>query len=54
MFEKTNTTPNNATDGWDGKINGKPLNSDVYVYIIEVLCANNMVIPFKGNITLIR
>lgn len=54
VFEKTNTTPNNATDGWDGKINGKPLNSDVYVYIIEVLCANNMVIPFKGNITLIR
>jgi gliding motility-associated-like protein len=54
VFEKTNTTPNNATEGWDGKINGKPVNADVYVYIIEVLCSNNMVIPFKGNITLIR
>lgn len=54
VFDRSNTSPNNAADGWNGKYNGKPANTDVYVYIIEVLCSNNSVIPFKGNITLIK
>jgi gliding motility-associated-like protein len=54
VFDKSNAAPNSANDGWDGNYNGKPLNADVYVYIIEVLCDNNFTIPFKGNITLIR
>jgi gliding motility-associated-like protein len=54
VFERFNTAPNNANDGWDGTFNGKPLTSDVYVYIMEIECENNIIIPFKGNITLIR
>jgi gliding motility-associated-like protein len=54
VFERYNTQPNNANDGWNGSFNGKPLTSDVYVYIMEVECENNIIIPFKGNITLIR
>ncbi len=54
VFERFNVPPNNANEGWNGMLNGKELSSDVYVYIIEMQCDNNLVVPFKGNITLIR
>ena len=54
VFERFNVPPNNASDGWNGTFNGKELASDVYVYIIEMQCDNNLIVPFKGNITLIR
>lgn len=54
VFERSNVAPNNASEGWNGTYKGNQLPSDVYVYIIDMQCDNNMVIPFKGNITLIR
>jgi gliding motility-associated-like protein len=54
VFERLNTGANNASDGWNGTIGGKAAPSDVYVYVIEVLCTNNTVIPVKGNVTLLR
>jgi gliding motility-associated-like protein len=54
MFSKADLAPNDAFSGWDGTFNGKKLNSDVYVYTIEVVCDNNQIIPLKGNITLLR
>jgi gliding motility-associated-like protein len=54
IFERFNTSPNNAGEGWNGTYNGKPSASDVYIYMIEAECANNLIIPFKGNITLIK
>lgn len=54
IFERLNATANNPADGWNGTINGQPASNDVYVYIIEVLCINNTIIPVKGNITLMR
>jgi len=54
VFEKLNGGANNPADGWDGTYKGQKLASDVFVYIIEVLCNNNTVVPVKGNITLIR
>ena len=54
VFERVNTTPNNPGAGWNGFYNGKPLASDVYVYIIEILCENNITMPFKGSITLLK
>ena len=54
VFEKTNFLPNRETDGWDGTFKGLPLESDVYVYMLEVICENKSVIPFKGNVTLLR
>jgi gliding motility-associated-like protein len=38
---------------WDGTIDGKPAPSDVYVYIIEIICAGT---PEKlvGDVTLLR
>ncbi len=54
VYERTNFLPNAEGDGWDGTFNGLPVDSDVYVYMMEIICQNNSVIPFKGNVTLLR
>ncbi|MFI5132211.1 MAG: PKD domain-containing protein, partial [Chitinophagales bacterium] len=54
VFEKKDFPPNDASAGWNGNFKGKKANSDVYIYMIEILCDNNTVIPAKGNITLLR
>lgn len=54
VFEKSNISANNASDGWDGTFNGIKSYPDVYVYILDVVCENNIIFPIKGNITLLR
>lgn len=40
--------------GWDGKFNGMPLNSGVFVYYIEFDCEDGNTSTAQGNITLLR
>ncbi len=54
VFDKEGISANNPAYGWDGTLNGAPLQTDVYVYLLEVVCANNIIFPFKGNVSLIR
>lgn len=54
VFEKTNFNANDATAGWDGSYKGKKLNPDVFVYTIDIMCENNTVLTYKGNIALIQ
>ncbi len=54
VYSKSNVNANVASDGWDGTMNGVKLTSDVYVYCIEVVCQNSVVLPIIGNVTLIR
>lgn len=54
VFERKNFPANSAASGWDGTFKGKPAISDVYIYTIEVICENAQVIPFQGNIMLLR
>jgi len=54
VFQKKNFPANNMTDGWNGTYNGKPGNADTYIYIIEIVCENSVIVPLKGNVTLIR
>jgi gliding motility-associated-like protein len=54
VFDRRNFAINDPTLGWNGMFNGQKASADVYVYIIEVLCENNTVIPIKGNVTLLR
>ncbi len=54
IFEKANFNANDASAGWDGTYKGKKLDPDVFVYTLEVLCANNQSLIFKGNVALIR
>ncbi|HLG41235.1 MAG TPA: PKD domain-containing protein, partial [Chitinophagaceae bacterium] len=54
VFERKDFAPNDPSAGWTGLFKGKKASADVYVYMIEILCDNNTVIPVKGNITLLR
>jgi gliding motility-associated-like protein len=54
VFEQGNFQANDITKGWNGMYKGKLASQDVYVYTIDVVCENNQVFSFKGNIALIR
>jgi len=54
VFQKANLFPNDQFAGWNGKYNGKIQTSDVYTYIIEIVCENSEILTYKGNITLIQ
>ncbi|MDB5248215.1 MAG: hypothetical protein JWQ40_2609 [Segetibacter sp.] len=54
VFARDGISANNPAYGWDGRMNGKEMQPDVYVYLLEVVCVNNIVFPFKGNVTLVR
>ena len=54
VFEKRNFAANSAANGWDGLYKGRPAPADAYVYMIEFICGNGSIIPYKGNVTLIR
>jgi len=54
VFQKSNFAPNTASVAWDGTFNGKPAPPDVYIYTIQILCDNATLIPYHGNVTLIR
>jgi len=54
VFESTNFKANDASKGWNGSYRGKPAPNDVYVYFVEVICENNSVLMYSGNIALIR
>jgi gliding motility-associated-like protein len=54
IFEKNNFNANDASKAWDGTFKGKKLNSDVFVYMVEVVCDNNEKLVFKGNVALIK
>lgn len=54
VYQKVNLFPNDPTAGWNGTYNGKLQTTDVYTYIIEIVCENSQVLTYKGNITLIQ
>lgn len=54
VFEKTNFQANDPVFGWDGRVNGKAAGQDVYVYTVDVMCENQTVLKYNGNIALIR
>lgn len=54
IFEKSNFTPNEKSNGWDGTIRGVKAPPEVYVYTCEVLCDNNDSFLYKGNVAIIK
>lgn len=49
VFESTD-----QGEGWDGTFRDKPLDPDVYVYHLRVICFDQQENLIKGNITLLR
>jgi len=54
VFERSNISPNDAAQGWDGKVNGVPAPPEVYVYTCEVTCDNDVSYTYKGNVAILK
>jgi gliding motility-associated-like protein len=54
VFNNTDFLPNDPANGWDGRLNGRPMNPAVFVYTATVLFVDGQVIVFKGDVVLIR
>jgi len=54
VYERNNIKANDANSGWDGSFKGQKLASDVFIYVFEIICDNNTVLVYKGDIALIR
>lgn len=53
VFEKSNYIPDPAgTDGWDGRLQGKPLDPGVFVYYAKVRFIDQKLIEYSGSVTL--
>jgi gliding motility-associated-like protein len=54
VFENKNGTPNDLSQGWDGRFKGKPVQSGVYVWVAELALIDGTTVIQKGNVTVIR
>ncbi|MDB5230318.1 MAG: hypothetical protein JWN76_1123, partial [Chitinophagaceae bacterium] len=54
IFQRRNIPINSADDSWDGTYNGNRPVADVYTYIVEIVCDNNQILHYQGNVTLIQ
>ena len=54
VYGLTNFQPNDPAYGWDGYFRGEIMRSNVFVYFIEVEFVDGLVIPYKGDFTLMR
>ncbi len=54
VFHRSRISANDEKNGWNGMVDGVKMPTDVYVYLLEVICANNTIFPIKGNVTLLR
>ncbi|UEG51228.1 PKD domain-containing protein [Ferruginibacter lapsinanis] len=52
IFEKNNFNSNDASYGWDGTFKGQKLNSETFVYTIQIVCDNNEVLDLNGTVFL--
>ena len=54
VFEKNNFNANDPSTGWDGKVKGKDVNPEVFVWLCEVVCDKGTGTLFKGNVAVLR
>jgi len=54
VYEATNFLANDASKGWTGLYKNNPAPNDVYIYFVEVVCENNAILTYSGNVALIR
>ena len=54
VFERTNFSANDYSNGWDGTFNSTPLGNDIYIYTVVATCITGDLIQVKGDIALIK
>lgn len=53
VFERTDFDPLDIELGWNGYFRSQKMNPGVYVYYIEVLYEDGVIIPYKGDVTIL-
>jgi len=55
LYDQNNFVPDDlGLIGWDGNLNGKPLNPGVFVYLIEVAFVDGLTLLYRGDVTLLH
>ncbi len=54
IFENSNFNTDDPTMGWDGSFRGQTMNPAVFVYHTEIEFFDGVVIPYAGDITLVK
>ncbi len=54
VFERKDFSPNDPALGWDGNLDGRPLNAAVYVYYAEVEFTDGKTEVYTGDLVLMR
>jgi len=54
LYEAENFTTNDPAYGWDGMYRDQRLNPGVFVYVAEVAFIDGTILPYKGDVTLVR
>ena len=54
IFEQKNFIPVFGASDWKGEFNGRPLSTDVYVYLIQIGLVNGETLLLDGDIMLLR
>ena len=54
VFAKGPFQPNDPDFGWDGLLNGEPMNAAVFVYYAEVTLVTGQVVVLEGDFVLLR
>lgn len=54
VFEKNSFNANDAGSGWNGTYKGIKVNPEVFVYTIEIICENNSILTYRGNVALVK
>ncbi|MCW3122060.1 MAG: hypothetical protein JWQ38_1552, partial [Flavipsychrobacter sp.] len=54
LFERSNIKLNDVSNAWDGSYGGVAPRPDVYVYVLDALCATGEPLNIKGDVTIIR
>jgi len=54
LYQAKDLIPNNVTEGWDGRLNGKRVSPGVYIYFVEIEFIDGRTEIFKGDVTLLR
>ncbi|PHI19832.1 hypothetical protein CEQ90_10590 [Lewinellaceae bacterium SD302] len=54
VFQNYDFQPNTPAQGWDGTLNGEPMNPAVFVYMYKLRLEDGSEVVYSGDITLIR
>lgn len=54
VFSRENFNIDDMSQGWNGTFNGRPLPSDVFIWLFDGICDSGERFELKGNVTLLR